>query len=108
MGVRLSALQERILLELSGQGRAVSVRDLCDVIGMDPADWKEARYRLWMDDMIKAHYSSRGSANYSWSITWIGERWLADRPEPSPKPVLPPATRRRRFGLARRVMKVGE
>ena len=102
MTTRLSALQERILLELSGQGRAVSLHDLCDVIGADPSDCKRAGAGLWLDDMIKRQYGYGDESENPWySITWIGERWLADRPTPDSAPV--PATRPRRwwFGLAR-------
>lgn len=109
MAVRLTAPQERILLELSGQGRAVSTRDLCDVIGMDPADWKEAKTRLYLDDMIKRRYGYEDDPDDPWwSITWIGERWLADRPKPSVAPAPPAPARRWWFGLARRTTKAGE
>jgi len=102
VGTPLTALQERILLELSGQGRAVSLHDLCDVIGADPSDCKKAGARLWLDDMIKRQYGyDDGLENPRYSITWIGERWLADRPKPTVAAA--PATRPRRwwFGLAR-------
>lgn len=97
MTTHLSALQERILLELAGQGRKVSVRDLCDTIGMDPADWERAHVRLALDRMITYHYNSNEYENPFYSITWVGEDWLAKRPAPSVRP-----PRRGLFGFLRR------
>jgi hypothetical protein len=110
MPTHLTALQERILLELSGQGRAVSLHDLCDVIGADPSDCKKAGADLWLADMIERQYSYRdGPENPRYSITWIGERWLADRPKPSMKdePDIghPPWWRLFGFGLRGRIQK---
>lgn len=105
MSVPLSVPQERILLELFGRGRAISVRDLCETIGIDPSDCMRACTGLWLADMIKRQYGfEEGSDNAWYSITWIGEKWLADRPRPSTAPV----PRRRWFRLARSSAKAGE
>lgn len=97
MARHLNALQERILLELSGQGRKVSVRDLCETIGMDPSDWQRAHGDLVLADMIAYHYNGNEYENPSYSITWVGEDWLAKRPAPSVK-----QPRRGLFGFLRR------
>jgi hypothetical protein len=99
MTARLNALQERILLELSGRGERVSVRDLCDSIGIDPGRFASARTRLYLADMISYHPNLDEHKNPSYAITWIGEDWLAKRPKPS----VGSRPRRRWFGLVRRV-----
>lgn len=86
MPTRLTPLQERILLELSGRGRAVSVRDLCHTIGMDYSDWQKAYRDLYLGDMIKRQFGYPGHDEEWFAITWIGEDWLANRPKPSVQP----------------------
>jgi len=96
----LSALQERILLELAGRGNRVkvSVRDLCETIGMDPAEWERANTALILGNMISYQSNMNEYENPYYSITWVGEDWLAKRPQPS----IGPLPRRRWFGFARR------
>lgn len=102
MTVRLNALQERILLELSGRGNQVkvSVRDLCDSIEIDYADFEGAVRDLYYGDMIAYGYNVGDSKNPLYSITWVGEEWLAKRPDRSAEP----RPKRRWFGLARRAL----
>lgn len=99
MARHLNSTQERILLELSGRGDRVrvSVRDLCESIGIDYDGFESAARDLYRGDMIAYHYNANDSNNPSYSITWIGEDWLAARPAPSVKP-----PRRGLFGFLRR------
>ena len=99
MTAHLNALQERILLELSGRNQRVSVRDLCDTIGIEPDAFARAKRGIYLADMISYHPNFGEHENPSYSITWIGEQWLANRPAPSTA-VQP---KRRWSGLGRRI-----
>lgn len=68
--VRRGDIAWRILIELAGRATAVSLRDLCETLGLEPARAADVIDKLWLDDRVE-HPGRRISGEW-WQITWQG------------------------------------
>lgn len=82
--IKRDSTEWRILLELEGRAAPVTLRDLCETLGLEPGDAANAMTNLWLGDRTKRDYS--GADSETWRITWQGQDALRRLDEPEPQP----------------------